>query len=1063
MIRPESLILILSAWLFPVIPSAADLQFRRVWPEKVYCRPGETQGLEVEVFNPDTVAQSARLTVELRHGLDTRISLTDQDLTVPPGQSFVWQGTWTAEPVLGVELRAMLSRTGKVFAEKCEFFTCARSVHQVLLIGHGNHGGWQFSGRADATQYPAAWAADQRATYGNYCEKFAWGPSDFDDLTPESDRWWAGQTGYNESKPNMIAMIEAMHRNGIQVVTYGKAAGGGPVGYERLRRHPDLAGYTDGRFWGSYDAAKLDYLAALGPPKEGELRMIPGSPEEMEQDGYAGAGWFAPFTRGYDWCDVWYSCTRPEVAAVGIGELVGSARMFGFDGVRFDGEFFASRHQQLDGSFNAPEDFDASAANVQLIRRMKAECWKEKPGYLFGYNTSTDITWSVAADNVPPEFREKCKDDGLIANEAMAFPGDVPWLDYAERVRREADLVRHYGGHHATYAFNRSSDRLYNFVVQYALRSHCMNSYVGTEVELNKFATRFAAFLWDDGIRGWPDALESVEVTASREVWWKPFAAVRPAPEGGTQFLLHLINPPEGKTTLSDQRLPEAPAQQVTVRWRVPPGFRRAALLDLSTGGPQFVEPKREGDTFVFSLPEVRYWAILVVETDGEPPMPKPEATPARPAVAGPSAEDLQLAPQTKAPQSWRVVLEPEQWGGGESTADRVKDPDASAGGACRGQPGRPEDAMAYTYGYPRIPGKYQATYRLKVADNTVDQPVFSLNVDDWVMHPLRGVPKLPNPTLVVKATDFAQPNVYQDFTIPFEHADQGFLGVGCRYLGGVVGWWDRVTLELVEPWSEERLLEHYAGFAPPENLARTKDDTLDVLLIRGLFNRLYRLDEAMAKIPGPVKATSAYTTYHPQHDTQLVGYQLDWEPLFRQDVLVLANVETRGLGLGQVRMIEEWVKQGGGLVILGGLVTLGQNWNMDRGWPEFLPVELKGPWEIRPCQPPVAFAVPPAGTPLAGVSWEAAPVVLYRHLVQPKPGVTVLLSGTHGEPLLVGQAVGQGCVAVFTGTVLGEGLEGTTAFWDAPCWPEVLAKVMRWAAGGTGGCLTASLGEEDP
>jgi len=56
--------------------------------------------------------------------------------------------------VLGVELAASLQREGKGFAQKREFFTCARSVHQVLLCGHGNHGGWQFSGTLDPITYP---------------------------------------------------------------------------------------------------------------------------------------------------------------------------------------------------------------------------------------------------------------------------------------------------------------------------------------------------------------------------------------------------------------------------------------------------------------------------------------------------------------------------------------------------------------------------------------------------------------------------------------------------------------------------------------------------------------------------------------------------------------------------------------------------------------------------------------------------------------------------------------------------------------------------------------------
>ena len=219
------------------------------------------------------------------------------------------------------------------------------------------------------------------------------------------------------------------------------------------------------------------------------------------------------------------------------------------------------------------------------------------------------------------------------------------------------------------------------------------------------------------------------------------------------------------------------------------------------------------------------------------------------------------------------------------------------------------------------------------MADNAADKLVFRINMDDCVMHPLRGVPKLSNPTLDIKATDFKKPNVYQDFVLPFEHADMGFMGVGCNYMGNVEASWDRAVLELVEPWSEERLVEHYKGMAPPAGLQLQRDDKLNVLVIRGLWNRLYHIDESVARFGDKTAVSNAYTTFHQQQDTQLSGFKLDWPPLFTQDVIVLANIETRGLGLGQVRMIGEFVRQGGGLVILGGLTTLGQTGNMQRGW----------------------------------------------------------------------------------------------------------------------------------
>ena len=548
-------------------------------------------------------------------------------------------------------------------------------------------------------------------------------------------------------------------------------------------------------------------------------------------------------------------------------------------------------------------------------------------------------------------------------------------------------------------------------------------------------------------------------VSAEREPWWEPFAAARPAPGVGTQFLIHLINPPEGKTTLSKQTAPAVAATNVVVRWKQARGFRRAMLAEMMTCDVRPLKAEQAGGDLLFHVPEVPFWAVLVIEADVPTPEPRWEAAPAKSAVRTPSAEDLQIAPTTQerpGEPAWREVLEPEKWGGGETTADRVKDPDALNGGACRGEPGRPAGSMAYTYAYPRIPGRHKATFRLKVADNTADRPVFVLHIGHWVNHPIRGVPMVKNPTLTVKATDFAKPNAYQDFTVPFEYPDQGFVGVGCSYVGStegthrthVGGSWDRATLELVEPWTAERLIEHYAGFAPPKGLALRSDPALDVLVVRGLWNRHYRIDEALEKLGGEVNAASAYTTYHPQHDTQLKGFDLDWEPLFGQDVVVLANIETRGLGLGQVRMMAEWVRQGGGLVILGGLVTLGQNWNMQRGWDQMLPVRLKMPWEIRRCDPPVRFAKPGENSSLSGATWARPPVVPYRHMVEAKAGSELLLAGANGEPLLVGRKLGKGRVVVFTGTVLGEAPKGETAFWRAPSWPAILAGAIRWSHG---------------
>ena len=1023
--------------LLTALPAAAELSLQTVRSDRIYYEPGSEAKFEVVVANPDDAEAKATLRVELVWDVGSRRTLAEQAITVPAKGQTPWTGTAKLPTVLGMGLTATLLRDGKPFAEKSDYFSCAHSVHQVLLFGRGNHHPMQFSGLVDPMRdtYPAEFAQQLRNTYGNCTEKFGWGPSDFDDLTPDGDRWWAGQTSYNECKTNMILVFKALHEQGIKAVTYGKEAAAGIVGFENYRRRPDLAAYNNGRpYLENYSAAYLDWITVLGPPHPGETRPVPGTPREMEEAGYPGSGWFEPFTPGgCNWCSVWYDCANSEIAEVGIRELVESAPMFGFDGVRFDGEFWAGRYQQLDGSYNVDAKADLEAMNVAVTQRMKKACWAVDPRYVFGYNAQLDVTWSIPLNNTSPTFREKCKDDGLVANEAMAFPGDVPWTQYLKAIRRDAEIVRYYGGHYSTYGFNRAGVNLYNFIGQYALRAHQMTYYQGSGADwLNRSVTRFSRLLWDDSLNTWRGAGSTLQLSGTRPLWCQELAAVGDAPEGGTRYVIHLINPPDSPTTFGERQMPAGPAANVTVRWKGLTGFRSAWVVDMQATTVEAVKPVNGA----FNVGNVPFWKILVVDVTAPKPPVTWEAPPSGPAT-GPSATDLQIAPSAaSSSDSWRTVTEPERWGGGEDVAQRVPDPTASAGGAVMGTPTSKTGGMAYTYIYPRIPGRYRSTFRLKVADNKSDAPVFLLGSMMQTPAPYAGLTRTWMESKTLKGTDFGKPNVYQTFTIEFDFADYGFLGSGASYLGNIQGWWDNMIVELVRPWTDQELADYYKNFTRPEGLVRTDNGALDVLLVRGLFNRQYQLDAAVQALPN-VKQLDAYSSFNGQAGNEIAGYKWDWQPMWDLDVVVLADVETKGLNYGQVLMLSEWVKDGGGLLILGGPLTLGQDDNMKRAWPLLLPVDLKGPWEIRKCAPPVQ---------VAGFAGNAS--VMYRHMVAPKAGATVLLKGAGDEPLLVGQSYGKGKVAVFTGTVLGEAPAGSKAFWETDQWKQELAKAMSWVAG---------------
>ena len=175
-----------------------------------------------------------------------------------------------------------------------------------------------------------------------------------------------------------------------------------------------------------------------------------------------------------------------------------------------------------------------------------------------------------------------------------------------------------------------------------------------------------------------------------------------------------------------------------------------------------------------------------------------------------------------------------------------------------------------------------------------------------------------------------------------------------------------------------------------------------------------------------------------PPKSAASVAYQLpdDLTKLCEFDSVVLANVDLTYSTLGQRAAIKEFVDAGGRLVVLGGIATLGNGAMAGTFLEDMLPVQLVAVREVRECSPPAVLA-DAAGKPLAG-----QPAVFWRHMVQPKPGVTTVAKA--GEtPIAVAGTFGKGKVIVFTGTVLGPGRSDATPFWETPAWQSLLGRLL--------------------
>ncbi len=135
--------------------------------------------------------------------------------------------------------------------------------------------------------------------------------------------------------------------------------------------------------------------------------------------------------------------------------------------------------------------------------------------------------------------------------------------------------------------------------------------------------------------------------------------------------------------------------------------------------------------------------------------------------------------------------------------------------------------------------------------------------------------------------------------------------------------------------------------------------------------------------------------------------------------------------------------------MVLGGMDTLGQGNVAGTYLGDLLPVDVRAagrdvkqaavPLPLKPGPGPLAKDM---GDPLA----KDTPVLYWRHRVTPKPEATVQLRAGD-EPVLLTWQIGNGRVAVFTGTALGRQLDNETPFWQWQHWPTLLAETIKHTA----------------
>lgn len=547
-----------------------NICFEDLVADRITYDPGMEGKASLQLWNFSGQDVTGNLTLFLDRRIDVREKIAERALTIPAKERCRLEFPFQAgEEELGRGLVAIF-QAGDDLVSRRFAFSVVRDVYRVAFHGGGEPMFaplWWDRERC----YASAKASAESCVRNNInCwEAFSWAPSDFDEMTPDEEVWASGQTQYRKTKTCLKAFIETAKQHGVRAISYGKACGGGYPGIVNALRRPELF-HTFGPSGFCHEFFSVDVLDRM---RENRYR-IHGLDEDFWQE----------------WISVWAMIGNKETYDLGCDEIIASAKMFGWDGVRYDGHF---------SYWN--DDIRAG----EVVRYCEDRIRKELPGFSFGYNIFGSDTSRVYYRTCE-EFKAAADRGGMMMSEVYRnYIGNVsPNLDL---LRAHGDEVRRLGGYFLC-IYDTGGD--VNGALCLAAGARPMGS-----TSLAGFATRYSAYILDERLRRLEQPEKIFEADPKANFIWDHFIYEKEEEPGKCSIILHLVNV-NRNLDFGGKKGPirnlNAPQKNFKIQMRLPDGCSFGPVFATgATEGWQAQPAIIEGNTI--TVPSVHLWTMVVI------------------------------------------------------------------------------------------------------------------------------------------------------------------------------------------------------------------------------------------------------------------------------------------------------------------------------------------------------------------------------------------------------------------------------------------------------------------